>query len=566
MSDAAPSRRETARRGTPPGPLLSSVRAGSGTAAPRPDAEGPGLLGSLVPLLSEWLPCQRWFAGKGRPITGFTLVAATELLPRSTGGSAPGLLHVLVRAQQPGFPTGHTGPTGATAAGGPAVHAGTDDCYQLLLGVHDVLPPHLAPALIGRPTGGPLRGRAVYEGLADPRLAALLLERLRVPGRLGPLRFTREEGAVIAAGLAPRMLSAEQSNSSVVYGETYILKLFRRVCPGTNPDLELPLALAGTPCDRVPPPAAWFEAELPGGDAGPMTLGVLQPYLPGSADGWQLALSALAVRADFTASARALGHATAEVHGALAEALPTVVLRRPQLEHLAASMVRRLDAAADAVPALRPYRAALRGAYDELAALGRAGRTWRAQRIHGDLHLGQALRTARDGRWALIDFEGEPARPLAERCRPQPAARDVAGMLRSFDYAAAVGRATATTWSARARAAFCEGYAGVREDPREDPQLLRAHETDKAVYEVLYEARHRPDWLPVPMSAIRRLADPRAGDEPDAPGPSTARAPGTGAAARAAAVTYRHGPGADGAARPGSTPGPPGPPGPEEPT
>lgn len=544
MSDAAPSRRGTARRGTPPGPLLSSVRAGSATAVPRPEADGSGLLGSLVPLLSEWLPCQRWFAGKGRPITGFTLVAATELLPHTTGGSAPGLLHVLVRAQQPGSPTGHTSNPGPSGTAGPAVHAGTDDCYQLLLGIHDVLPPHLAPALIGRAAGGPLHDRAVYEGLADPRLAALLLERLRVPGRLGPLRFTREEGAVIAAGLTPKMLSAEQSNSSVVYGETYILKLFRRVCPGTNPDLELPLALAGTPCDRVPPPAAWFEAELPGTD-GPMTLGVLQPYLPGSADGWQLALSALAVRADFTASARALGHATAEVHGALAEALPTVVLRRPQLEHLTASMTRRLDAAADAVPALRPYRAALGAAYDELAALGRAGRTWRAQRIHGDLHLGQALRTARDGRWALIDFEGEPARPLAERCRPQPAARDVAGMLRSFDYAAAVGRATATPWSARARAAFCEGYATVREDPREDPQLLRAHETDKAVYEVLYEARHRPDWLSVPMSAVRRLADPRAEAAADAP---------------AAAATYRLGPAAE---RPGGATGPPG--GPDRP-
>ncbi|RLU96787.1 maltokinase [Streptomyces griseocarneus] len=500
MSDAAPSRRGTTRRGVTPAPLLSSLHAAPTDAVRRMDDEA-GLLGSLVPLLAEWLPRRRWFAGKGRPISGFTLVSATELLPHHTGSTTPGLLHVLVRAHQTGSPA-------AVQPGGPALRAGADDCYQLLLGIQEVLPPHLAGARIGRPTGGPLHGRTVYEGLADPRLAALLLERLRAPGRLGPLRFTREKNAVISAGLTPRLLGSEQSNSSVVYGETYILKLFRRVSPGTNPDLELPRALAAKGCDRVPPPAAWFEAELPGLEAEPVTLGVLQPYLPGSADGWQLALSALAVRADFTASARALGHATAEVHGALAEALPTVVLRRPQLEHLAAAMTRRLDAAADAVPVLRPYREALRTAYEELAALGRAGRTWHAQRIHGDLHLGQALRTAADGRWALIDFEGEPARPLAERCRPQPTARDVAGMLRSFDYAAAVGRATGGTWSQRARAAFCEGYASVRGDPREDPQLLRAHETDKAVYEVLYEARHRPDWLPVPMSAIHRLAHP----------------------------------------------------------
>ncbi|MEV4438782.1 maltokinase [Streptomyces sp. NPDC049577] len=481
MSDAAP---EALRPGTarPPTPSPPS--------GPDGERRASALLASLVPLLAEWLPRQRWFAGKGRPITGFALVSATELLPRSSGGTAPGLLHLLVRAQQPGA---------------PGVSPGTEDCYQLLLGVQDTLPPHLAPALIGRPAGGPLHGRTVYEGLADPRLAALLLERLRVPGRLGRLRFSREPDVSIPPGLVPRLLSAEQSNSSAVYGDAFILKLFRRVGPGVNPDLELPRALAKTGCARVPAPAAWFEAEPPGTGGEPVTLGVLQPYLAGSADGWQLALGALAVRADFTASARALGHATAEVHQALAEALPTAVLRRPQLEALAAGMIHRLEATADAVPALRPYRAALRATYEEFAALGRDGRTCRAQRVHGDLHLGQALRTAEDGRWSLIDFEGEPARPLAERRRPQPVARDIAGMLRSFDYAAAVGHAAGTDWAERARAAFCEGYAAVHRDPREDPCLLRAHETDKAVYEVLYEARHRPDWLSVPLSAIRRL-------------------------------------------------------------
>ncbi|GHC48971.1 maltokinase N-terminal cap-like domain-containing protein [Streptomyces cinnamoneus] len=500
MSDAAPFRREAVpRRGVapnPPAPPAATVP----PAGPRTDGvAGDGLLASLAPLLTEWLPRQRWFAGKGRPLTGFTLVAATELLHHHHGSTAPGLLHLLVRAQQP------------AAAGEPAHRpAPAEDCYQLLLGIQDVLPPHLAPALIGRPTSGPLRGRTLYEGLADPRLAALLLERLRVPGRLGPLRFSREPDTTIPPGLAPRLLGAEQSNSSAVYGETYILKLFRRVGPGTNPDLELPRALATVGCSRVPAPAAWFEAEVPrapGTLEEPMTLGVLQPFLPGSADGWQLALGALATQAGFAASARALGHATAEVHLALAEALPTVVLRRPQLEHLAAGMIRRLDAAVTAVPALRPYRRALGAAYEELAALGRDGRTWRAQRVHGDLHLGQTLRTAADGRWSLIDFEGEPARPLAERRRPQPVARDIAGMLRSFDYAAAVGHAAGTGWAEQARAAFCEGYASVHHDPREDPRLLRAHETDKAVYEVLYEARHRPDWLSVPMSAIRRLAE-----------------------------------------------------------
>lgn len=124
----------------------------------------------------------------------------------------------------------------------------------------------------------------------------------------------------------------------------------------------------------------------------------------------------------------------------------------------------------------------------------------------GDLHLGQTLRGS-DGGWAVIDFEGEPAKPLDERRSPQPTVRDVAGMLRSFDYAARTHRPWNADWAARCRAAFCTGYAeAAGTDPRADPALLRAYETDKAVYEVVYEARHRPDWLPVPMSAIQRLS------------------------------------------------------------
>ncbi|GHA74311.1 maltokinase [Streptomyces termitum] len=438
-----------------------------------PDA----LLPLLAPLLHPWLPRQRWFAGKGRRVTGFSLDAATELLPLD--GPGPGLLHLLLRVEQPGRP-----------AGEPA------DCYQLLLGVRDRLPPRLAPALIGRIRQGPLAGRAVYEGLRDPRLAGLLYERLRTPGRAGPLRFHATRA--LPGGLAPRVLDAEQSNSSLVFGDAYILKIFRRVSPGANPDLELPLALGRAGCDRVPGPVAWFETA----DA---TLGVLQPYLHGSRDGWRLALDALAAGRGFTAEARGLGRATAEVHLALARALPTLRLPRAETEDLAAAMDRRLHAAAQAVPALLPYVPGLRTA---LAAAGGAEGAGAVQRVHGDLHLGQTLRGS-DGAWAVIDFEGEPAKPLDERRRPQPALRDVAGMLRSFDYAARTHRPWNAQWAARCRAAYCAGYAEVSgADPRADPALLRAYETDKAVYEVVYEARHRPDWLPVPMSAIQRLAAP----------------------------------------------------------
>lgn len=498
-------------------------------AATRPSADPGALLASLDPLLRGWLPRQRWFAGKGRPLAGFDLVAATELLPP---GAGQGLLHLLVRVRQ-SLP-------GSAPAADHELHG---DCYQLLLGIRTELPPRLAPALIGHVTGGALSGRTVYEALHDPRLAALLLERLRLPGRLGVLRFLRAPGAGggqdspgppdslgsagpptaedthgidIPPGLVPRALGVEQSNSSLVYGDTFILKLFRRVVPGVNPDLELPLALAAQGCRRVPPPAAWMTAD--GADE-PLVLGVLQPYVAGATDGWELALQSLAKGTDFSAEARALGRAAAEVHAALAAALPTVTLGRAQVELLARGMTERLEAAVGAVPALRPYAPALRTAYDALADLAAEGDTQlMAQRVHGDLHLGQCLR-APSGTWSLIDFEGEPARPLAERRMPQPPARDVAGMLRSFDYAARSHRPWTPEWADTCRAAYCSGYADVSgRDPRTSPVLLRAHETDKAVYEAVYEARHRPDWLPVPLAALDRLATGSIREEATDPG------------------------------------------------
>lgn len=445
----------------------------------------PALLASLDPLLREWLPRQRWFAGKGRPVTGFSLVAATELLPAN---GRLGLYHLLVRAHQP-------------LTLGAESHPG--DCYQLLIGVREALPPHLAPALIGHLEDGPLAGRTAYEALYDPWPAEVLLEALRTQARIGGLRFERDPGQEIRSGLVPRMMTAEQSNSSVVYGDTFILKLLRRIVPGVNPDLELPLALAREGCPRVPAPTAWIQTEL---HEESYVLGVLQPFVQGAADGWELALRELAKGEDFSAEARALGRATAEVHTALARALPSVTLGHNQLQLLVDGMIERLEAAVQAVPALRPYAPGLHSAFTALADLAAEGRTWTAQRIHGDLHLGQCLRSPA-GTWSLIDFEGEPSKPLPERRLPQPPARDVAGMLRSFDYAALSTDPPAPGWAHACRSAYCSGYAEIAgADPRTDPVLLRAYETDKAIYEVVYEARHRPDWLPVPMAAIERYA------------------------------------------------------------
>ncbi|GAA1017500.1 MULTISPECIES: maltokinase N-terminal cap-like domain-containing protein [Streptomyces] len=455
------------------------------TASLVPSAESlAGPMTSLGPLLRAWLPHQRWFAGKDRPVTDLRLLSMTELFP--------GCLHLLVHAEHAEVPAGHG--TVPAPAGTPVPPPA--DCYQLLLDVRQRPIPRLRQAFIGRPSQGPLAGLSLYDALYDPRSAQLLLERLRHPGAFGPLRFEADPSVPVPGGLAPRLLNAEQSNSSIVYGDAFILKVFRRIQPGVNPDLEVPWALARQDCGRVPAPVAWFRTTEPEA----ATLGVLQPFLCGADDGWTLALRALATGDDFTAQAHQLGEATAEVHLALAGAFPTGGHR--EVTRTAAAMTERLEAAAHSVPALRPYMSRLRTAF---AALADCDAGPPVQRVHGDLHLGQVLRAERE--WFVIDFEGEPSRPLAERRLAESPVRDVAGMLRSFDYAARQRRPWRPEWAHRCREAYCAGYASrAGWDPRKEHALLRAYETDRAVYEVLYEARHRPDWLAVPMAAIERLA------------------------------------------------------------
>jgi maltokinase len=451
--------------------------------------------------LALWLPEQRWFAGKGAPITGVAIAADTTVVDGD-----PGLRHMIVAVSQ----------------GGPG-QPRTTGRYQLLTGVRRQVPGWLQHAVIG-PAG---RDGIAYEGLHDPELTKWLLPAMAAGQTIGAqtprsprassLRFAAEPGAVIDTEAESLMLTGEQSNTSVLFGEDAILKVFRRPAPGPNPDLELPRALARLGSPHVAPPLGWIEGEL---DGAPAVLAILSAYLRTASDGWSLAATsvrdlyamesgrAAEAGGDFSGEAQRLGEATAEVHRDLAAAFGTEEHGPEVMADIAAGMLRRLEAAIAVVPTLARHEQPLRTAFSDLGTLADPVLV---QRVHGDYHLGQAMRTQTG--WVLLDFEGEPAVPLAQRRARYPALRDVAGMLRSFDYAArqqlpehegdARVLAAARDWVSRNSGAFCAGYArGGGADPVKHAVLLRALTLDKAVYEVVYEARNRPDWLHIPLGSI----------------------------------------------------------------
>lgn len=447
---------------------------------------------TLPELLVEWLPRQRWFAAKGRPVRAVEVAARTPLI---TDGE-PFLDHLLLAVR--------------FDDDSPAQH------YQLYLGRREQIRGELEHVAIGHTAEG-----VVYDGLWDLEVTAWLLDAIREGRQVGDLRFVPEPGADIAHDVPGRVLGVEQSNTSVSWGERSILKTFRRVTAGTNPDLELHRALRSVDSHEVAALQGAVEGTLHGE---PATLGMLQDFAANSADGWSMALASVRdllaeadlradeVGGDFAAEASRLGETVAVVHDELRRALGT---SERDARELAAVWHQRLAVTTAEVPALAPHVDAIRSTYDAVAALGAP---LPAQRVHGDLHLGQTLRTPYG--WLLIDFEGEPAAPLPERARPDSALRDVAGMLRSFDYAAfhqilqsgpeqdTQLEWRANEWAERNRSAFCDGYAlRAGADPRDQRALLRAFELDKAVYELLYETRSRPTWAPIPLASIARLTE-----------------------------------------------------------
>lgn len=576
-------------------------------------APADGLDADLARLLADWLPRQRWYGGKGARIdaAGVRVLARLDLLPDRDPGLAVVVIEVRPEGREP-------------------------ERYLLFLGARRQLPDTLTHVELGTVRNTDGASWHCYDALHDPELAGWLLGRLVAGEVIGPLRFHLLPGHRINKGLRSLVLTGEQSNTSVIYGDKLIAKFLRRAVGGVNPDLELSLALADSGSRNIPAPVGWIDLTLdldalagaaaeaaegaaqaaqgsagasgaadeagaaagaaggaepsahegasertgeatpetgaaapaigapdgvPGTASGgsttsaaaspaaglqpshpvrtsrarggyggfggyavyggpePITVATVSEFLPTATDGWLLAQTSVrdlyaqpagtspkAAGGDFGPEARRLGKATARVHHDLATSLPTGRMEPEELEQVAQGMIRHLHQAAERVEELTRYIPALSAAFEEL---GRLDKPVQTQRVHGDFHLGQVMRTVNG--WVLLDFEGEPSRSLEERRAMAPAIKDVAGMARSFDYAAhhlGGDPETALAWARRNFHAFCKGYASVSgHDPREQETLLRAYEIDKAVYEAVYEAANRPTWLPIPLGAIRRLVE-----------------------------------------------------------
>lgn len=453
------------------------------------ELELEGLIDDLVTELPGWLPAQRWFAGKDRPVTAVRPLSFTTLLEGD-----PLLIHLVVAVEQ----DDRTEP------------------YQLLVGNRQAVVPDVASSA----SIGLENGLTCYEASGDADLTAVLLELIARGARVGELSFDVEPGAEVTAGLRAHPITTEQSNTSLVYGRDYILKLFRKLSPGLNKDLRLHRALREVGCEHIADPLGSITGML---DGEPTTIGMLQRFLPDAVDGWVMATTSIRdlmadptvepedLGGDFAGEASRLGAAVAAVHADLRRALGVEPADAADLDRAVGVMLDRLDRVAADVPELAAHRDGLRAAFEAVRDLPTP---IEMQYVHGDLHLGQVLRTLHG--WLLLDFEGEPAASVAERAELRSALRDVAGMLRSFDYAAQqllIGgpddpqlAAQALKWARRNRDAFCDGYAEVAgSDPRDSAVLLRALELDKAVYEVSYEHANRPDWLSVPLASIARI-------------------------------------------------------------
>ncbi|HEX2140845.1 MAG TPA: hypothetical protein VHK28_01045 [Candidatus Limnocylindria bacterium] len=445
-------------------------------------APEPALAARAAALDADWLSRRRWFRSKRRPLGGVEVVDAASL-------DGPGSWLLVLRAR---------------------FRDGGEERY-------------LVPAV---EDGGRLREPEDGDGawLAIARRAAAGPPEAAGQGSTFPFESTPAHGELLDAGgdpattlasLGERRFTGEQSNTSVRLGDVLVLKIYRLLEPGTNPELEVNAFLTRLGFRYAPALGGVVSYHPANGE--PAAAAMLQALVPSRGDGWDWVLRSLASPPDgplrAMAGASQVGGVTAELHAALAarpeeEGFPArpatgeerQAWRRGAEERLAAAL-----GALDGGDAERLERLAPR-IRERFAAIEDAEGA-RLSRIHGDYHLGQLLRT--DEGFMVVDFEGEPARPLAERRHPASPLRDVAGMLRSLDYAAQMGERQADRsfdaegWLSEARGAFLTAYGFM--GPAEEA-LLAAFELEKACYEVAYEANNRPAWTWLPLAAVEQLA------------------------------------------------------------
>jgi predicted trehalose synthase len=434
--------------------------------------------------LAEWLPEQRWFASKTRDVADVNLADVLTL------SREPPVAIGLVEAR---------------------FHAGTHELYQVLLGLED--------------------GGVALDALASQPhaavLARLLRENAECPSASGVVRFHSEPGAPVL-GPAPsvRPMSTEQTNSTVVLDDAIALKAFRRLEPGKNPEHEMLTFLSARDFDNIPALAGWYELH---GDTLSATLGIAQEYVRDGRDGWELALDELGADPErFVGRLHELGEVVGTMHTLLGSDAGDLdfapeAATQEGMSLLTATIDEDIERIFVRLPEDDPAVAPIAGRGEEirdrLQMLSHAGAGGRLIRHHGDLHLGQTLRTGgRDPKWLILDFEGEPARPLTERRRKRSPLRDVAGMLRSFAYVASASELLRSNpvpdgWEQRARSAFLEGYM-ARVDVNLLPpsqagieSLLAIHELERAIYELRYELDNRPEWLAIPAAGIERILE-----------------------------------------------------------
>jgi maltokinase len=446
--------------------------------------------------LNDWIVAQRWFASKTREVSAIEIVDSVTLREE-----APLLVLCLVEARFP---------------------SGTHETYQVPLGLRPVAEGWDERVI--EEAGG----WTVYDALADPAAGRELLHRMRSNSefRVGQdefiFRWAPNAGAGLGGTVEVRPVGVEQSNSSIVFGDQLIMKAFRRIEPGINPELELLRFLSAHGFPHIASLAGWYEVEGRLIDA---TLGILQEFLLGFRDGWELALDELVSDPDgLLDKLEALGVVIGELHSALGSdnADPAFSPDEPSMEALSIltadvdEQIERVFLDLPETDATAPIRGRGQDVREKLSTLSHVNAGGKVIRTHGDLHLGQTM--LGDRGWVVLDFEGEPARPLPERRLKRSPLRDVAGMLRSFSYVTAGARILRGVeapegWEDLAREHFLTGYHRAVDSSLLPPgqqatdQLLAVFELEKAVYELRYELNNRPDWVAIPVAGIVRLLD-----------------------------------------------------------